>query len=184
MPPPAVEETSETISESFAAHLPVRWGDIGPLDRQGLLSALSSSGAFVGTKEPAPTGTPIRLWFELPLAGLPKTMKVTATVARTDVGTDSQPAGMEVTFNGPEDELENVHLFTAGQLYHKAALEEKVSQYRAPSEAVPVSSRTSPVGARAQIDWHRTARVAGAFGIATVALFLLAVGFISFFGHL
>lgn len=182
-PPPSSDKTDSGRAASFAAGLPVFWGEVRELDHKDLLVGLSSSGAFIETRRPAKPGTLLRLWFELPLSGRPKPIDVAARVVCATDGSGDQPAGMGITFEDPDTEHENICLFAIGRLYHQVALEKEAWRYRI-KEPTRVESSTAFEPRDRVGSWGRTLWLAAKLGAVLFALYVLAFVFMLTFGRL
>jgi Tfp pilus assembly protein PilZ len=92
--PPDKKRPAPRANLSF----PVLWGTDPSLGREGFLFNLSSSGAFIGTRDIEPPGTHLYLQFELPNTSASNDVRVTANVVRANPPGGLQPAGMGVAF--------------------------------------------------------------------------------------
>ena len=95
-PQPAVVEAREH-PRTFVA-FPVFWGMDPQLGREGYLLDFSVSGSFLETRTPEPRGTHLYLWFELPSAGVARSVRATAIVAYVNPPGGDHAPGMGIAF--------------------------------------------------------------------------------------
>lgn len=95
---------------------PTRWGTSPDLGRDGFLSNLSVSGAFLEARNPEPLGTHLYLWFELPSAGVIQSIKATAVVAFASKAGGDQASGMGIAFEVSAGEQDAIKLFVEAHL--------------------------------------------------------------------
>ena len=123
-PRPSVVERARKHPATLVA-LPVFWGTDPNLGRGGYLQTLSTSGAFLETRTPAPPGTHIYLWFELPSAGVARNARATAVVAYVHPSGRQQAPGMGIAFEVSTLDASIVERFVDARLGHKATVEIK-----------------------------------------------------------
>jgi hypothetical protein len=79
--------------------LPLLWGSSLPPDRDGFVTNVSATGAYIATEHPEPRDATIHVWLDLPIRGRLQTVKALARVVRTlEDPAPGEPAGMGVAF--------------------------------------------------------------------------------------